>query len=250
MRETCRQALAVGLPAVAFTEHVDHLGWTEGDAGAGLGLAYPAYTAPLDVAGYLAAVERCRDEFPGLRVLSGVEAGEAHLFGASLAAVLAQGPVDRVLGSVHALVHEGTLVQVESLYAVLEPDEVVRRYLSEVAALVRGSDAFAVLAHLDYVRRHWPASAGPYDEARYEPEYREVLTALAASGRALEVNTLTPLVSVDLLRRWREVGGDAVAFGSDAHWPARVGEHFATATAIAEAAGWRPGRDPYDHWRR
>lgn len=249
MRQACQQAVAVGLPAIAFTEHVDHLQWAEGDADGGLALDYPAYTAPLDVQGYLACVQRCREEFPGLRVLSGVEAGEAHLFGASLAAVLAQGPFDRVLGSVHALAQEGALVQVETLYAVLPPDEVMRRYLTEVAALVRGSGAFAVLAHLDYARRHWPAQAGPYDERHFEPEYREVLRLLAADGRALEVNTLTPLVSVQLLRWWRDAGGDAVSFGSDAHWPARVGEHFDAAVAIAGAAGFRPRRDPYDFWR-
>ena len=248
MRQACRQAVAIGLPALAFTEHVDHLRWGEGDAVCGLALHYPAYTAPLDVEGYLACVQRCREEFPGLRVLSGVEAGEAHLFGASLAAVLARGPFDRVLGSVHALASGGALVQVETLYAVLPAEEVLRRYLAEVAALVRGSDAFAVLAHLDYARRYWPVGAGPYDERRFEPEYRDVLEALAATGRALEVNTLTPLVSVQLLRWWRDAGGDAVAFGSDAHWPARVGEHFDAAVAVAEAAGFRPG-DPYDLWR-
>ena len=132
---------------------------------------------------------------------------------------------------------------------MLPADEVMRRYLAEVAALVRGSDAFAVLAHLDYARRHWPAGAGPYDERRFEPEYRDVLEALAGSGRTLEVNTLTPLLSVQLLRWWRDAGGDAVAFGSDAHWPARVGEHFDAAVAVAGAAGFRPGRDPYDLWR-
>jgi len=52
---------------------------------------------PLDVDGYLASVERCRARFPGLRILSGIEAGEPHHFAGSVAAVLKQGQFDRVL---------------------------------------------------------------------------------------------------------------------------------------------------------
>lgn len=252
MREACRQAVALGLPALAFTEHVDHTRWGEGDrvAGAGLVLSYPAYTAAFDVPGYLDGLERCRAEFPGLRVLSGVEAGEPHLFGASLAAVLAQGRFDRVLGSVHALAHDGALVQVQTLFPVLPADEVARRYLAEVVALLEGSDTVEVLAHLDYPRRYWPDEAGPYDEVRYEPEYREVLRVLAATDRVLEVNTYSPRATVRLLRWWHEAGGGAVSFGSDAHVPERVGEDFRTAVDVVEAAGFRRGRDPYDFWRR
>jgi histidinol-phosphatase (PHP family) len=51
------------------------------------------------------------------------------------------------------------------------------------------------------------------------------------------------------MRWWREEGGTAVSFGSDAHLPNRVGDRFKLAVDIVEAAGFRPGRDPYDFWR-
>ena len=73
--------------------------------------------------------------------------------------------------------------------------------------------------------------------------------ALAASGRVLEVNTKSGLASVDLVRWWREEGGRAVSFGSDAHLPNRVGDRFKLAADIVEQAGFRPGHDPYDFWR-
>ena len=73
---------------------------------------------------------------------------------------------------------------------------------------------------------------------------------LAASGRALEINTRSPLWSVPLVRWWREEGGEAVSFGSDAHVYGRVGARFAQAVDIVEEAGFAPGRDRYDFWRR
>jgi histidinol-phosphatase (PHP family) len=89
-----------------------------------------------------------------------------------------------------------------------------------------------------------------YDDSDFEEEYRAVFRALASSGRALEINTRSPMASVSQLRWWWEEGGDAVSFGSDAHQPLRVGELFDVAVDIAEAAGFRPGRDRFDFWRR
>jgi histidinol-phosphatase (PHP family) len=254
MEECCRRAVEAGIPAVAFTEHVDFTVWSAGDAGAGLSLRGRGHIEPLDVEGYLACVERCRSKFPELRIRTGIEAGEAHLFAGSLARVLASAPFERVLGSVHAIPHgvgSGGLVYVDMLYDDDTAPGVVRRYLAEVLRLVEGSSVFEVLAHVDFPRRSWPAYTGiPFREADFEAEYRAVFRALAGSGRVLEVNTRSPLPSPDLLRWWRDEGGRAVSFGSDAHQAYRVGARFDTAVAIAEAAGFRPGRDRYDFWRR
>ena len=128
--------------------------------------------------------------------------------------------------------------------------DVMRRYLTELLRLVEGSDLFQVLAHLDFPRRMWPRAAGPYEEQAFEAEHRAVLSALAGSDRVLEVNTKSPLVSAGLLGWWREAGGRAVSFGSDAHQPWRVGDKFKLAVDVVEAAGFRPGRDRFDFWRR
>ena len=41
-----------------------------------------------------------------------------------------------------------------------------------------------------------------------------------------------------------------MSFGSDAHLPNRVGDRFKLAVDVVEAAGFRPGRDRFDFWRR
>jgi histidinol-phosphatase (PHP family) len=126
---------------------------------------------------------------------------------------------------------------------------VVRAYLAEVARLVADSDAFAVLAHIDYPVRFWPAQAGPFDPAVFEAEFRHALRTLAAGGRALEVSTVVPL-HPEIVRWWREEGGSAITFGSDAHDPATISDGFAEAAAMVEAHGFRPGRHPRDFWTR
>jgi histidinol-phosphatase (PHP family) len=260
MQLACARAVEIGLPGLAFTEHVDFTQWSQRDTAelaghSGTAVPHPARigarpgVAPLDVEGYLADLARCREEFPDLRIVSGVEAGEPHFFPASVAAVLAAGDFERVLGSLHGIVYDGTLTGVDdALFARRDADEVMR-YFADLVVLVNGSSVFTGLAHCDYPWRYWPtARAGLYAEADFEEEYRAVFRALASSRRALEINTRRPLASVDLLRWWWQEGGDMVSFGSDAHQPFRVGEDFDRAVAVAEAAGFRPGRDRFDCW--
>jgi histidinol-phosphatase (PHP family) len=252
MVESCRRAVEVGLPAVAFTEHVDFTVWGNGDnpLPGRPQIAGRPWVKPLDVAGYQASLERCREMFPQLRIVAGIEAGEPHHFAGSVAAVLRTGAFDRVLGSLHSIVDQGRLIGVERLLGSAPADELMRRYFAELLELVKGSDVFQVLAHCDYPRRHWPRAAGDYRETDFEEEYRTVFRALASSGRALELNTRSPLASSTLISWWHQEGGDAVSFGSDAHLPHRVGARFDLAVDIVESAGFRPGGDPFDFWRR
>ncbi|MEV0842089.1 PHP domain-containing protein [Actinocatenispora sera] len=255
MERSCAQAVEYGLPAIAFTEHLDHTTWPVAVDGPYVqdhltalagpdGLLTPP---PFDPAGYLAAIETCRERFPGLRILSGLELGEPHWYTAECSAILRAGRFDRVLGSLHCLPDGAGYAEPWGIYPHRPAAEVVREYLAEIVRLVAGSDEFAVLAHVDYPIRSWPS--GRFDPRAFEDEFRTALRATAGSGRALEINTRLPL-DPTILTWWYQEGGDAVSFGSDAHLPTAVAHGFRQAAAMAEAHGFRPGDDPYDLWPR
>ncbi|MDQ3642544.1 MAG: PHP domain-containing protein, partial [Actinomycetota bacterium] len=196
MEASCARAVELGLGTIAFTEHMDLTRWviTPGCKGATqrealrVGPDNRFNPPPLDTNGYQASIQACRDRYPGLRILSGVELGEPHWFGDQCAALLAGGAYDRALGSLHSLQIEGEPWIIDDLYspyapADLEPDGIMRAYLAEALRMIQSSDLFAVLAHIDYPVRAWPAEAGPFEPADYEEEYRGVLDALARSGR-------------------------------------------------------------------
>lgn len=251
MRAACARAVELGLPAVSFTEHVDFTSWAPDDHPlvAGRRPRAPHRYQPLDVPAYLDSIEECRAKFPGLRVRAGIETGEPHRFAGSVAGVLAQGPFERVLGSLHSVIRDDELVGVNRVIRAEDPKPVMREYFAELLRMVNSSSVFGVLAHCDFPRRYWPRSAPPYDERIFEQQYRAVFSALAATGRALEVNTASPLSSVELVRWWYEEGGRAVSFGSDAHVPWAVGQRFELAVEVVTAAGFRPGRDRWDFYR-
>ena len=251
MRRACEKAVQLGLPAIAFTEHLDFTVWDPDDRATDEGLVerHASRHADIDVPGYFAELAEVRDRFPELRILSGVETGEPHLFGSSVAAYLRDAPVDRILGSLHSLAKDGRLYGVGHLLWQ-DQDGTMRRYLAELVDMIESSAVFQVLAHVDFPRRYWPGGTHRFVEKDYEEEYRAVFRALATTGRALEINTSSPLASADQIRWFHEEGGEAVSYGSDAHTPSAVGQKFDLAVDVVEAAGFRPGRDRFDFWRR
>lgn len=257
MERTCSRAVELGLPSVAFTEHADLTPWTVPP-----GVQVPddwqhlvtgdlLTPPPIDLDGYRECLERCRSIYPDLRIYSGVELSEPHWHPDRTNSLLDQGGFERVLASVHsARIGTGsTFVEVSLRYRDQKPDQVVRDYLAETAHLVETFDAFEVLAHIDYPARSWPTPEKAYDPLDFEDEYRHVLRTLAAAEKALEVNTQVPL-HPQVLTWWHQEGGQAITFGSDAHDPAALARGFSDAAHMAEAAGYRPTRDPLDFWGR
>jgi histidinol-phosphatase (PHP family) len=254
MERTCARAVELGLPAVAFTEHVDFTTWVVLAADLDDSPNLRPFTDPdgtltpgrLDLDGYLESVQRCRDLFPSLHIVTGVELGEPHWHAAQVARLLEAGQFDRVLGSLHCLPLGDRFSEPPYLFRERPAADVLRDYLAETARLIRSTDAFAVLAHVDYPIRSWP---GPFDPTPFEDDFRHTLSTLAASDRALEVNTAATL-HPEIIRWWRDEGGKAVTFGSDAHDPTRLAAGFPAAAALVEAQGFRPGPHPHAPWTR
>ena len=248
--------MEVGLPAIAFTEHVDHTVWRvateklEPDDHLAI-LARDGHLHPprFDAVGYLQEVQECRERYPELRILSGLELGEPHRHPAAVAELMGTGSFDRILGSLHSLPDGAEYAEPTGLYSHRDPAEVLRTYLAEVAVLVGSDQPFEVLAHIDYPLRGWPGGARRFVPSVFEDEFRHALRVAADSGRALEVNTKVPLQAV-ILRWWRDEGGTAITFGSDAHDPSAIARGFDEAAQMAEAHGFRPGRLPHDLWGR
>lgn len=257
MDRMCARAVRIGLPALVFTEHLDFEdAWRVDDGDIGEhAQKYVDDTGhvrlpPFDAEGYRTAVDRCRHEYPTLRILTGVELGQPHLWDSRAAELVASGAIDRVNGSLHVLPFDhGDRTEPTTLYRYLPADEVMWAYLEEIPRMVAGSDSFAVFAHIDYAVMSWPVEkAGPFDPLRFEEGYRAAMRSIARSGRALEMNTrmLKPWIP----KWWAEEGGREVSFGSDSHGPGQLAANFSTAMAMVESFGFSPGSRPEYLWTR
>ena len=258
MERTCERAVEIGLPSIAFTEHADFSisemtpeNWFPEkwqryvEVVDGRSILTPP---PIDLTAYLETLERCRDRFPTLRILSGVELSEAHWWPDETAGLLKRGGFQRILASLHtASTPDEDYADISASIKRGDPTAQYRRYLAEAVRLIEDFDGFEVLTHIDYPVRYWPDDS--FDLEEFESDIRLVLRTLARADKVMEFNTRIPL-DPRVVGWWRQEGGKGVSFASDAHLPEAVCHGFKEAAEVARAAGFKPGADLFDFWVR
>ena len=228
MDEMCQAAVTLGLPEMGFTEHFDSV---PQDVGCGYFRLEP----------WADSLEACRCQYGRrLTLRAGIELGEPHVYAAETKALLAEYPFDYAIGSLHWV---GSAFTFSPDYFRRPADEAYRLYFEELEKMTRLGD-FDILAHFEVVTRMGYEVYHEYDPTRYEDVIRPVLQNCIARGIALELNTWSVRRSTrrimpapEILRWYREMGGERVTLGSDAHQPERITEDFDTALATLREVG-------------
>ncbi len=176
-------------------------------------------------------------EVPGLIIRRGMEFGMTVVNRAQFRLDLARRPFDFVLGSIHFV--DDLDVYFEEFWQGKSVFEAERRYLEATLDCVRIHDDFDVLAHLTYIAKthaHPAPRAVPCGEHRELVD--EILKELVKKGKGLEMNSSGVdrcggfLPTKDYFLRFRELGGEIVTIGSDAHRSDRVGQYADRACEI------------------
>lgn len=218
-----KAALAAGLKEICFTDHLDY------DPLGTMGVL------AFDTAAYNAEYDHL--ELPGLKIRRGMEFGLARNNQAQFKEDLQRRPFDFVLGSIHFV--DDLDVYFEEFWRGKTVFEAERRYLEETLACVQVHDDFDVLAHLTYIGKtnaHPAPRCVPYGE--HMELIDEILRVLVQKGKGLEMNTSGVdrcggfLPTADYFRRFKELGGEIVTVGSDAHSIDRVGQYSHQACEI------------------
>ena len=218
-----KAALAAGLKEICFTDHLDY--------------------DPLEQMGCLAFdtdaynAEYNGLEVPGLVIRRGMEFGMTPDNVDQFRKDLQRRPFDFVLGSIHFV--DNLDVYYPEWWQGKTVFQAERRYLEATLESVRIHDDFDVLAHLTYIAKTSPHPAPrPVPYADHRELIDEILKILAKKGKGLEMNTSGVdrcgdfLPTADLFRRFKELGGEIVTVGSDAHRTDRVGQYSHRACGI------------------
>jgi histidinol-phosphatase (PHP family) len=155
-------------------------------------------------------------------------------------------PYDFVIGSVHVTLDSPYHVsRVARFVAGRSLDEIVEPSFSEVIAAAR-SGLFDMIGHLDSIKRYLLPHIAPARFAERPDLYEPMLQALVESGTGLEVNTSglrqgtrETYPSAAVVAQFRELGGERITAGSDAHRPSWFAHGLDAAYQIAAGAGFR-----------
>lgn len=240
VRSMLDAAVERGLRTVCITDHMD--------------LDYPVQDeeengedSPLfqfDVEEYIRVLSGLREEYRDrLDVRIGIEIGlQPHLAG-RYEQMLKNHPFDYVIGSVHLI--RGMDPYYGRLFEGRSDQEAYREAFTETLDCLKRLDDFDALGHLDYVVRYGKHQAEMYSYRAFADEIDAVLRKLIDLGKGLEMNMGGvkyglgfPNPHPDVLKRYRELGGEIVTVGADAHRPEHVAYAFAEAAEILKSCGF------------
>lgn len=221
--QMARAAKAAGLKEICFTDHLDY------DPFEKMGIM------AFDTDSYNAEYDHL--EVPGLIIRRGMEFGLTVDNREQFRKDLQRRHFDFVLGSVHFV--DDLDVYFEEYWSGKSIFQAERRYLEATLDCVNLHEDYDVLAHLTYIaktRCHPAPRPVPFEEHRELID--EILRVVAKKGKGLEINTSGVDRAGDFLpgeayfRRFKELGGEIVTIGSDAHTCDRVGQYSGAACEI------------------
>ena len=212
-----------GLKEICFTDHLDY------DPLGKMGIM------AFDTDKYNAEYDAL--ELPGLKIRRGMEFGMTVDNREQFKQDLQRRPFDFVLGSIHFV--DDLDVYYPEYWQGKTVFQAERRFLEATLDCVKLHDDFDVLAHLTYIGKttaHIAPRTVPFEEHRELID--EILKVLAQKGKGMEMNTSGVdrcggfLPTADYFRRFKELGGEIVTVGSDAHQAHRVGQYTYDACEI------------------
>ncbi|MBC8546285.1 histidinol-phosphatase HisJ family protein [Clostridiaceae bacterium NSJ-31] len=229
----CESAIARGLLGIAVTDHADIDFFEEQQFLRRLGQSY-------------FEVQKARSAFgSGFALSSGIEIGEPDADPALADRALAAGKFDFVIGSVHSVWDKKDPYYM-NFAGEDDPYAVLGAYFDRMQLLLDWGK-FDVLGHLTYPMRYI-ARDGRDDVTleRFDGVIDEILRRVAHAGKGIEINTsglrqplgLT-MPTLRYVRRYRELGGEIITIGSDAHRAEDLGAGIADGMELARAAGFR-----------
>lgn len=224
-----QDALDKGLSGLCITDHLD------------LGFPTEEEKYQFDISAYFQSLQKLRQEAPkDFTVLSGIEFGIDEGVLAETEARIQPYSFDFILGSTHLVQGEDPYDQI--YFERQSIKDAYSLYLQEISKNIRIYLNFDVLGHFDYLVRYAPYPDRAMRYAEYADQLDDIFRWLIAHGKGLEINTSTyqkvPL-DPNALLRYRELGGEIITLGSDAHTPNTVGRIFTQHLAVLQDCGFR-----------
>lgn len=215
-RDMAEAAAAKGLREICFTDHMEYI------------LSSEEQPWIFDMNTYHDAYDEL--VAPGLKIRRGMEFGLKPYNREDLKRDLGRRHFDFIIGSVHCVDEKD--VYFREFWEGKTTERAYLQFLEETLACVRAHDDFDVLGHLTFICKS-PENPikQPLRYSDYPDLIDEILRELARKGKGMEINTSGRdvcgdfLPSLDYFRRFRELGGEIVTVGSDAHTTERVGQY-------------------------
>ncbi|MCG7344557.1 histidinol-phosphatase HisJ family protein [Sporosarcina sp. ACRSL] len=229
MEEMVKGAIAKGVSEICFTEHIDY--------------DYPddSIEFDFDKQKYDERIIELRRKYEGqIRIKKGVEIGvQPHLL-ERYDGMLKEESFDFIICSMHTVDRKG--LHYGDLFKGSTVEEASLKYYNELLHCVKNFTNYSILGHVDLIKRYAPEVL----ENDFHDVLREIFNVIIPAGKGIELNTSgvryglpNGLPSDDVLKLYKECGGEIITLGSDAHKPEQIAFDFKESLELLQSIGFR-----------
>lgn len=229
------QAIKLGLKTICFTDHYDK--------------DYPKYGAveefQLDTERYFCVMKQLQEQYKEqIEIRIGVETGLQPHLGDFWREYTKKYPFDFVIGSVHVVDRQDPYYQ--SYFDGRTDEAGYRQAFEETLVNIKNNTHFDVLGHIDYIVRYGKTKAEHYSYRKYADLIDEILKYLIVNGKGIELNTAGYKYGLgfchphpEIIKRYRELGGEIITIGSDGHRPEHIAYDFNKVEKVLKDCGFK-----------
>lgn len=226
-------AIEKGLTEICITDHVDF-----NDDGTMLQCDYTKY------ANYIRRLKDYQQQYQDkLTIKIGAEIGVEHQLKNIIDDFANNFSHDFIIASTHKA--SGKMLYMGCDFFSDDKYSSYYEFLQETLLNIQAFDFFNVYGHLDYITRYSNYEDKSLKYQDYQEILDEILTTLISKNKGLEINTsairyknpeLYP--SLDILKRYKQLGGTIITIGSDSHIHTDLTRDFDLAQKHLKNAGF------------
>ncbi len=236
MEDMVKAAIEKGLTHIAFTEHYDmDFPYRPGEEG----------MFEINTDSYLYELLKLKAKYENqIRIMFGIELGLQPHLKRELSIYAKSHDFDFIIGSTHVVDKKDPYYP--EFFDTMSDEEAYKKYFEDELTCIKKLQYFDVYGHLDYIVRYGKTKNQSFSYAKYADLFDEMLTTLIENEKGIELNTGgfragigAPNPCFDIIKRYRELGGEIITVGSDAHTAEDVASNFDKAADILTAAGFK-----------
>lgn len=231
--EMIQGAIDKGLNTICITDHFDkdNMEWGPEDI--------------FEPEEYFRTLRPLREKYrEQIEVRIGVELGLRPHLGEYYRQFVSGYPFDFVIGSVHWV--ETSDPATRKLFQNHTDEEAYRITFEETYKDIQKCQDFDVLGHVDYVIRYGENREKEYSYQKFSDEIDVILKYLIEHGKGIELNTSGLKYGLpfahphsDILKRYKELGGEIITVGADGHKPEHIAYDFDKVSGILKDCGFK-----------
>jgi len=179
-----------------------------------------------------------------VEVLAGVEIGIKPELKKRYDEIINNNPFDFVILSVHSINEMD--IHYDKFTSNKIPIDALNTYYDYMYQCIESYDNYDVLGHIDYIDRYFEDHNQLPKFNEYSNKVERILKSIISAKKGIEINTAGLRYGLeyfhpkmDILKLYKELGGEIITIGSDAHTPEHLNYEYENVRKLLKYLGFK-----------